>query len=110
MASDANVVENINITVIEEEQNNITYEIVGNIQPDYEILLSQSKIYTINKYITLNYITTINVGVGVELKKERWNNSNSVYQDNTNRNKRLTITISVEALQQNNSGRITLYQ
>ena len=48
--SDSSVFNSININVIEDVQNNITYTLTSTSLPDNEIIITQTKTYTIQKY------------------------------------------------------------
>jgi len=50
MASDEDINDNINVEIIEDVINNITYTLTSTSLPDNEIILNQSKVYKIQKY------------------------------------------------------------
>jgi len=50
LSSDSSIFKNININVIEDVQNNITYTLTSTSLPDNEIIITQIKTYTIQKY------------------------------------------------------------
>ena len=56
LESDNSVFDIININVIENVQNNITYSLTSESLPDNEIILTQTKVYEVNKYNNGNLV------------------------------------------------------
>ena len=56
LESDNSVFDVININVIENVQNNITYSLTSESLPDNEIILTQTKVYEVNKYNNGNLV------------------------------------------------------